>query len=364
MTLLSRYRAHRDDPYHGHAGSRARWDTRLAVGLPLAVALVIVVNFALAAVNPGVAKPRAAGQRSETGYQTLLIPSGRHAPAAKPDRVTRAGHRDSNAGKQVVIPSNSASVAGPAAASTGSAAAGAALPAQPARQAKPHRHQATYRTDANGYRIAPERDVAMVPTWTWLAHLEHSTKGFPSANSFSSDRTVPGAWYGYPSILPVIDSTSNRLRVRLAQRPDESVSWISRNAAVLTHTQYAILVDISQHWLYVFKDGIQQESYPVGTGAPGTPTPTGEYFLAFHAPPNGPGYGSVMLETSAHSRVIEHFEGGNDAIIAIHGPIDSQSDREIGDHGAAISNGCIRMHDWDLNQVRHVPNGTPIILTD
>ena len=77
---------------------------------------------------------------------------------------------------------------------------------------------------------------------------------------------------------------------------------------------------------------------------------------------NGPGYGSVMLETSAHSRAIEHFEGGDDAIIAIHGSI--FSDSEIGDHGAAISNGCIRMHEWDLRQVAHVADGSPVLLVD
>jgi lipoprotein-anchoring transpeptidase ErfK/SrfK len=56
------------------------------------------------------------------------------------------------------------------------------------------------------------------------------------------------------------------------------------------------------------------------------------------------------------------FDGGDDAIIAIHGPIGS--DALIGNHGAAISNGCIRMHLGDLAKVvRHVPDGTPVIVT-
>jgi lipoprotein-anchoring transpeptidase ErfK/SrfK len=67
-----------------------------------------------------------------------------------------------------------------------------------------------------------------------------------------------------------------------------------------------------------------------------------------------------MLETSAHSTVFRTFEGGNDAIIAIHGPIGS--DAAIGTNGAAISNGCIRMHNSQLVKVAHVEDGSPIII--
>jgi lipoprotein-anchoring transpeptidase ErfK/SrfK len=195
-----------------------------------------------------------------------------------------------------------------------------------------------------------------------VAHLDSNIPGYPSADAIEKNRTVPATWYGYPSALPVVAQSHNRLKVRLAQRPDETETWIDKSKAVLTVTHWAIVVDIPQHWLYVFRYGQQVESFPVGDGAPGTPTPTGTYFVAFHAPPNGPGYGSVMLETSAHSRVIAHFEGGNDAIIAIHGPVGS--DAEIGTRGASISNGCIRMHEWDLRQVASVINGSPVYLTD
>ncbi|MGN6475429.1 MAG: L,D-transpeptidase [Mycobacteriales bacterium] len=343
MTPLDRYRERRNDPYRGYYGSRRAWTTRLGIGLPLVLSLVIVLNLVVAAERTGVAKARDLGRSADLGYQALLVPS-----AVAPKFVV-PGAQQANGGRSRSVM---------AARGAGSTATG------PSRAGHAYGSRVSYRTDANGYRVAPARDVAMVPTTTWLAHLEHSKRGYPSANALQSNRKVPGSWYGYPSILPVIDATQDRMRVRLAQRPDESTSWITRSGVVMSRTHWAILVNISQHWLYVFKNGIEQASYPVGTGARGTPTPTGSYFLAFHAPPNGPGYGSQMLETSAHSKVIAHFEGGNDAIIAIHGPISYQSDREIGNHGAAISNGCIRMHDRDLNHVKHVPNGAPIILTD
>jgi lipoprotein-anchoring transpeptidase ErfK/SrfK len=67
--------------------------------------------------------------------------------------------------------------------------------------------------------------------------------------------------------------------------------------------------------------------------------------------------------TSAHSDTITDWEGSGDAIIAIHGPITSYDDDLIGTHGAAISHGCIRLHDADLAQLSMIPAGTPIDIT-
>jgi lipoprotein-anchoring transpeptidase ErfK/SrfK len=162
--------------------------------------------------------------------------------------------------------------------------------------------------------------------------------------------------------MPVTAESRTRVKVRLARRPDESQVWVRRRAVTFSATKYALLIDLSKHRLYMFKAGRQVGSFPVGVGLPQTPTPTGTYFIAFHAPPNGPGYGPVMLETSAHSRVFTTFEGGNDAIIAIHGPITAQSDAQIGKNGTRISNGCIRMHNSQLVKAARVPDGTPLIV--
>jgi lipoprotein-anchoring transpeptidase ErfK/SrfK len=343
MTLFDRYRARRDDPYRGYYVTRGRWAARIAIGLPIAIVVVLVISIALATVKPNAKRSEGSAHAASRGYQSLLVPSAAAAP------TFQLGHDKAVKSTQRVVMSYNSGA-------DRKAAVGA-----PRTRSDAGRSHPSYRVDENGYRIAPRADSVLVPETTIVAHLMHSTKGYPSANSFSSNRKVPGSWYGYPSILPVIDSTANRLKVMLAQRPDNSTSWIKRKSAVLSRVHYAIVVDISQHWLYVFYKGDQIGSFPVGTGASGTPTPTGRFFVAFHAPPNGPGYGSVMLETSAHSRVIAHFEGGDAAIIAIHGPVGS--DAQIGNHGAAISNGCIRMHNGDLQHVKHVRNGSPVILT-
>ena len=64
------------------------------------------------------------------------------------------------------------------------------------------------------------------------------------------------------------------------------------------------------------------------------------------------------MVTSAHSDTITDWEGSGDALIAIHGPLGS--DAQIGTTGAAVSHGCIRLHEANLVQLRPVPVGTPV----
>jgi lipoprotein-anchoring transpeptidase ErfK/SrfK len=208
---------------------------------------------------------------------------------------------------------------------------------------------------------APKKDLAKIPTITYLATMRHRAPGFKSATAKHKSMTVPRNWYGRTSVLPIVDATKKRVEVRLARRPNESTTWLRLSAINFGYSVQAILIDVSQRRLYVFNKGKQKYSFPIGVGRPQTPTPPGTFFLAFHAPPNSPEYGSVMLETSAHSTVFRTFEGGNDAIIAIHGPIGS--DAAIGKNGAAISNGCIRMHNSQLVKAAHVEDGSPIIIT-
>ena len=77
-------------------------------------------------------------------------------------------------------------------------------------------------------------------------------------------------------------------------------------------------------------------------------------------PAPNPGYGPFVLVTSDHSDTISDWQNSGDAIIAIHGPISSNADTLIGTAGAAISHGCVRLHDADLAQLAMLPPGTPV----
>jgi lipoprotein-anchoring transpeptidase ErfK/SrfK len=175
-----------------------------------------------------------------------------------------------------------------------------------------------------------------------------------------STQTVPGTWYTAVSSLPVIAQAPGWLDVRLAQRPNESTAWIPAADAHLVITPDRIVVDLTTHHLQLFVNNVLTDDFPVGVGAPGTPTTPGQFFVAFFAAAPNAGYGPFVLVTSAHSDAITDWDESGDAIIAIHGPITAAADAEIGTTGAAISNGCIRLHDADLAQLRDVPAGSPI----
>lgn len=169
---------------------------------------------------------------------------------------------------------------------------------------------------------------------------------------------LAASWYGQPSALPVIDQRPGYLRVRLAQRPNESTAWIKSDGVQLVTTAYRIVITLATRHLALYRDGKLVMNAPAGIGTGTDPTPTGHFFAAFFAEAPSPGWGPFLLLTSAHSNAISDWEKTGDAITAIHGPLDS--DAQIGTTGAQLSHGCVRLHTTDLEQLRAVPAGSPI----
>jgi lipoprotein-anchoring transpeptidase ErfK/SrfK len=216
----------------------------------------------------------------------------------------------------------------------------------------------TPRTPATTTSTAPTGATAPAGS-TLVATTDGSIPGYPAPGA-PSDTTVPGSWWGYPSVLPVIASTPGWLEVRLAQRPNGSTTWVQQSQVTLGSTPYAIVVNLSTMHLTVDERGTQILDFPAGIGAPADPTPPGSYFVTMQYPAPSPAYGPFVLVTSDHSDTIADWENTGDAVIAIHGPITSYDDSLIGTTGAAISNGCIRLHDADLAQLAMIPAGTPV----
>jgi L,D-transpeptidase catalytic domain len=169
---------------------------------------------------------------------------------------------------------------------------------------------------------------------------------------------VPGEWQGAPTTLPVIASRPGWYEVRLAQRPNESTAWVLAQDVTLASTPYRIVIDLASTHLTLWKSDRRVFSAPVGIGTPQDPTPVGQYFVALFSQPPTPAYGAFVMVTSAHSDSITDWERSGDAIVAIHGPLGS--DQQIGTRGAAISHGCVRLHEVDLLRLREVPVGSPV----
>ena len=172
---------------------------------------------------------------------------------------------------------------------------------------------------------------------------------------------IPGKWYGAQSVLPVIGSSPGWVRVRLAQRPNGSTAWVPDSEVELRSTPYRIVVDLAARRLSLYSDDKQVFSAPAGIGTVSDPTPAGQYFVAFFEAPPTAAYGAFVIVTSAHSEAISDWEETGDALIGIHGPLGG--DYLIGENGARISHGCIRLPEADLLRLRMVFPGTPISIS-
>lgn len=209
------------------------------------------------------------------------------------------------------------------------------------------------------------RDVAAVapdlitapPGWRLIATVKAAVNRYPTPGG-RSDGTIPATWYGAPSALPVIGQEPGWIRVRIQNRPNESTAWVRTADVDVSATPYRIEINLTTKRLDLLNQGRVVLDAPAGIGAADDPTPTGAFFVAFFEQPPSPGYGPFVLVTSAHSNSISDWESSGDAVIGIHGPLGE--DASIGTTGAAVSHGCIRMHDRDLEKLRQVPPGTPI----
>ena len=199
----------------------------------------------------------------------------------------------------------------------------------------------------------------VISVTTELATLTKTATRYASPGLVSPG-TIPAFWYGRPSVLPVIAAKPGWVKVRLAQRPNQSTAWVPASDVRLSSTPYRIVITLSTMRLALYDHGKLVFSAPAGIGTTDDPTPAGHYFVAFdESPPQpNPGYGPFIIVTSDHSQAISDWEGSGDAVIGIHGPLGEDS--QIGTAGARISHGCIRLHDAALQKLSNLPAGTPI----
>lgn len=169
-----------------------------------------------------------------------------------------------------------------------------------------------------------------------------------------------GEWYGYDMTMPIVEEQPGWVRVMIPERPNQSTAWLREADVTRSSVAYRIVANIEQTKATVFKDGFPYFSFAFVAGKASTPTPTGNYFVAVveHDVPHG--YGSIVLDLSAHSEAIQSWQGSGDAIIAFHGPFGTESRIRAG--GAHLSNGCMRMLPEDQIKLAEIPVGTPVDL--
>lgn len=205
-------------------------------------------------------------------------------------------------------------------------------------------------------------------TVAWRAGIEGQTAVFDNA---PAGRRLghPTTWLApaaAPWLLVIGHARSGAgrcwVQVRLPWRPNDAAGWVNAKKVELAKTRWRIEVSTAARSLTLFRSGAPVRSLSVVVGKPSTPTPTGLFAIVWAIPWNPNDFlGSWVLELTAHSDVLQQFDGG-DGTVGIHGRGGASL---LDPLGSAASHGCIRLAnddiDWLVDTVgeNRLP-GTPV----
>jgi lipoprotein-anchoring transpeptidase ErfK/SrfK len=164
-----------------------------------------------------------------------------------------------------------------------------------------------------------------------------------------------------PTVFAVLGVRTDRdcrprwYRVQLPLRPNGNTGWISGGTVQLTSIQARISIDLSARRVTLLQGGRPVLVTTAAVGSPGTPTPTGRFYVNQRFVTRNPAgvFGPRIIGISAFSPTLRGWPQGGP--IAIHGTNNPET------IGFAVSHGCIRIRNEDvLTLFRLAPAGTPV----
>jgi len=145
------------------------------------------------------------------------------------------------------------------------------------------------------------------------------------------------------------------VRVGLAVLPNGTEGWVPRTSlGGWSFVDTRLIIDRGRLTATLLRAGRVVFRAPIGIGAPGTPTPAGQFYVrdrlsgfanAF--------YGPLAFGTNARSPTLTDWPGGG--VVGIHGT------DQPGLIPGRISHGCVRLTDANILKLgRLMPIGTPV----
>lgn len=130
------------------------------------------------------------------------------------------------------------------------------------------------------------------------------------------------------------------LQVRLPWRPNLAKGWVDAERVEASLTLWRIEIALRSRTVTLLRAGSRVARYRAVIGAASTPTPRGLFALVEAFPnPSTDFLGRWVVTLTAHSDVLQHYEGG-DGVVAIHGRGGDSLRIPL---GSAASHGCIRL---------------------
>jgi hypothetical protein len=204
------------------------------------------------------------------------------------------------------------------------------------------------------------------PRRAWVAHVIYRTfaRAAPAADSRRGSLVRAVSRWGTPTTLLVLAGRRGPegelwLRVLLDRRPNGAAVWLAADDTLLSIDRWRLRVSLRRRRVTVYRAGRVVRAFAAVVGKAATPTPTGLFAIAAELrQPEPDGFvGSWVLPLTAHSQVLERFDGG-DGQVALHGRGGASL---LDPLGSARSHGCVRLANAAIAWiVRHVPSGTPV----
>jgi lipoprotein-anchoring transpeptidase ErfK/SrfK len=161
---------------------------------------------------------------------------------------------------------------------------------------------------------------------------------------------------GGPLVFLTTQNDAEWNEALLPVRPNGSTGWIRTADVSLAAHHYRIGVDLGAFRMRVFERGVPIFDSVAGVARDNAPTPGGRYYVTELLAPLEPDtiYGTFAYGLSGFSETFETFNGGPGQL-GIHGT------NEPDTLGSAVSAGCIRLHNNDVERlVRFLPLGVPV----
>jgi lipoprotein-anchoring transpeptidase ErfK/SrfK len=157
----------------------------------------------------------------------------------------------------------------------------------------------------------------------------------------------------------LIDGATRRngeewLEVLLPLRPNGTSAWVKAEDVEIREREERIEVDLSRRVLRHYEGDELADSFRVGVGSEQYPTGVGRFYIWVKVPyenPNNP-YGIMALGLSGFSPVLSDWPG--QGRMAVHGTPYASN------RGQAVSHGCVRVYNDDMQALLDLPLGTPV----
>jgi L,D-transpeptidase catalytic domain len=147
------------------------------------------------------------------------------------------------------------------------------------------------------------------------------------------------------------------VRVPLAVLPNGTEGWLPRSSlGAWSFVDTRLVIDRTRFTAILFRAGRVIFRAPIGIGAPGTPTPAGQFYVRDRLTGfSSPIYGPLAFGTNARSPTLTDWPGGG--VVGIHGT------NQPGLIPGRISHGCVRLANAAIVRLGQLmPIGTPVTI--